>query len=55
MENEREPFQWEWLYARDWPDRAELWKFVKELEQAGKFVMVDDNCNIIYHTPIAGI
>lgn len=52
---DKKPFQWEWLYAIDFPQREELWKFVKELEEAGEFVIVDDNWNIIYQTPIVTI
>ena len=39
-----------WLYARDYKSREELWKFVKELEEAGERVVVDDNWEIIYET-----
>lgn len=41
----------QWLYARDYSSREELWQFVKELEQAGEKVIVDDNWSIIYETP----
>lgn len=40
----------QWLYARDYPNRKDLWTLVEELEKADTHVIVDDNWNIIYHS-----